>query len=101
MSMSHSEDVSSQLHQVFLMTGSCGVSSCTVGGNLSLTETDGDIDDWDICPPEVVVLCGNKKKEALAREAVSNTQRRNATLITSSRGRALLLKLNHDKSLHF
>ena len=43
------------------MTGSCGVSSCTVGGNLSLTETDGDIDDWDICPPEVVVLCGNKK----------------------------------------
>ena len=101
MSMSHSEDVSSQLHQVFLMTDSCGVSSCTVGGNFSLTETDGDIDDWDICLPEVIVLCGNKGTEALTREAVSNTQRRNPTLITSSRGRALLLKLNHDKSLHF
>ena len=48
MSISHSEDVRSQLHQVFLDTSSCGVSSYTVGGNLSLTETDGDIDDWDI-----------------------------------------------------
>ena len=74
------------------MTGSCGVSSCTVGGSLSLTETDGDIDDWDICPPEVVVLCGNKKTEALAREAVSNTQQRNPTLITSFQGKSFAVE---------
>lgn len=42
MNICHSEDVRSQLHQEDLVASSCGVSSWTVGGNLSLT------DDWDI-----------------------------------------------------
>lgn len=47
-SISHSDDVRSQLNHEGLLASSWGVSSWTVGGSLSRTETDGDIDDWDI-----------------------------------------------------